>query len=148
MKCDKCSNPLLKNKKANNNLTINVQDYKDSTNNGRIYLCGDCRRLFLDFTGLEKSPPHPMQPLVWKRENDGDIIRFKENAIVRYLLDQGIFSLNHLAICGFSEEDHEHFAQLTGYSVSGFSGLSYASDKVVEKADKQAEQMRKDREEK
>lgn len=31
------------------------------------------------------EPKHPMQPVVWR----GKVIRFKENAIVRYLLDAG-----------------------------------------------------------
>lgn len=141
MKCDKCGGPLLKHKNSNDHLRIKIQDYKDSTNNGTVYLCKSCRSLFLEFTGLEKPPPHPMQPLVWGQ----DTIRFKGNFIVRYLLDHGGFDLNFIAMQDFSREDNEQFAQLIGYSVSGFSELSYASDEMVEKADTQVEQMIEDR---
>lgn len=75
---------------------------------------------------------HPMQPLY----RDVDVIRFKENKIVRFLLDAGPFDLNQLAHMGFSEEDHEQLAQLIGYSVNGFGELSYASDEAIEAAGK------------
>ena len=75
---------------------------------------------------------HPMQPVV--RDEDG-ILRFKRNAIVRYLLDAGPYDLNYLSVMPFSDEDREQFAQLIGYSLNGFSELSYASDEVVAQAD-------------
>jgi hypothetical protein len=78
---------------------------------------------------------HPIQPIV---EVNGTK-RFKENKIVRYLLDAGGIDMNKLAIMPFDQNDREQFAQLIGYSLSGFSDLSYASDVVVEAADKMAE---------
>ena len=36
--------------------------------------------------------------------------------------------MNELACMDFSQEDSEQFAQLIGYSVSGFSELSYVSN--------------------
>lgn len=85
-----------------------------------------------------------MQPVIVAKDG---IHRFKENAIVRYMLDQGTeanhFSLNTFAfgyrdekgvIVEFSREDHEQLAQLIGYSVSGACDLSYMSDAVCNAA--------------
>ena len=76
---------------------------------------------------------HPIQP-VYKTSTG--VARFKENKIVGLLLSAGPFDLNQLALMNFEDEDHEQFAQLIGYSVSGFGELSYASDDTVEAADK------------
>ena len=62
----------------------------------------------------------PIQPI-----KDG---RFVENRIVSFLLDKGPFDLNDIAIMDFTNEEREQFAQLIGYSVSGFSSLNYVSD--------------------
>lgn len=85
-----------------------------------------------------RGPPsakarHPVQPLV---RVEG-IVRFKENAIVRYLLDAGPFNMNTLAIAPFSGEDREQLAQLIGYSISGFGDLSYVTDETYLRAGKQ-----------
>ena len=69
-------------------------------------------------------PRHPLQPL--GRDENG-VIRFKENKLVRFLLDAGPFDLNQIARMDFSDEDREQFAQLIGYSHSGACGLSYFS---------------------
>ena len=74
---------------------------------------------------------HPIQPLY----NDNGVTRFKANAIVRYLLDAGPFDMNHLAMLPFSDDDREQFAQLIGYSLSGFSELSYVSDETFNQAE-------------
>lgn len=68
---------------------------------------------------------HPIQPL---QLDDKGVLRFKENAIVRHLLDNGGIDLNNLACLEFSREDREQFAQLIGYSLSGFGELGYVSD--------------------
>lgn len=77
----------------------------------------------------KKRPPakHPIQPLV---ETESGVIRFKANAIVQYLLDNGGIDLNALARMEFSQEDREQFAQLIGYSHSGSGDLGYVSDEV------------------
>lgn len=70
---------------------------------------------------------HPIQPT--EKDPDGTV-RFKQNAIVRLLLDVGPWDMNDLAKMPFSVEDREQFAQLIGYSVSGFGELSYVSDET------------------
>jgi hypothetical protein len=85
------------------------------------------------------TPKHPMQPLV--RDADG-VARFKQNAIVRFLLDAGPFDLNQIALMPFSDEDREHFAQLIGYSLDGFGELSYVSDEAYEQAAAQSDELK------
>jgi len=82
------------------------------------------------------APPHPPQPIV--TATDG-VRRFKENAIVRELLDFAIshgFGMNEIAIRRYDAADRVQFAQLIGYSVSGFSDLSYVSDAEYDRATK------------
>lgn len=82
-------------------------------------------------------PKHPIQPI--EKDVNG-YPRFKKNKIVEYLLDNGGVDLNMIAALshteGFSQNDHEQFAQLIGYSLSGFSELSYVSDETYEAAEK------------
>lgn len=89
------------------------------------------------------NPEHPMQPVIL--DEDG-VARFKQNAIVRYLIDRcaqlRVADMNSLAIMPFSREDREQFAQLIGYSVSGAGELSYMSDEIVERADAEAAKLR------
>ena len=72
---------------------------------------------------------HPTQPLI----KDGRSIRFKENKIVRFLLESGPFDMNQLGIMDFSNEDREQFAQLIGYSFGGFAELDYVSNETYNK---------------
>lgn len=74
---------------------------------------------------------HPIQPLV---ADEHGALRFKKNAIVNYLLDNGPFDMNHLARVSFTQEDREQFAQLIGYSLVGFGTLSYVSDETFNRA--------------
>lgn len=78
---------------------------------------------------------HPIQPLEYDKHGT---LRFKENAIVTYLLNTGGSDMNKLAMMPFSNEDREQFAQLIGYSLGGFGELSYVSDETFNKAAKQA----------
>lgn len=80
----------------------------------------------------------PMQPVV--RDKHGTI-RFRENAIVRHLLDNGGIDLNKLARLNFTIEDREQFAQLIGYSVCGYHELSYVSDESAARASVAARQI-------
>ncbi len=75
---------------------------------------------------------HPIQPL---EEDKHGTLRFKPNAIVSYLLDRGGIDMNDLAVIDFAQEDREQFAQLIGYSLSGFGDLSYVSDATYDAAD-------------
>lgn len=75
---------------------------------------------------------HPIQPL----GDDGKgVIRFKPNKIVQHLLDHGGIDMNQLALIDFPQEDREQFAQLIGYSLSGFSELSYVSNDIYSAAE-------------
>lgn len=68
----------------------------------------------------------PMQPIILA--GDG-VIRFKKNKIVDDLYELGSkhgLSLNDMVFRDYSQEDRNQFAQLIGYSVSGWGGLSYA----------------------
>lgn len=67
----------------------------------------------------------PMQPIVLDPHGTP---RFRQNALVRYLLDQpGGQTLNDLArLPNIPMEDWAQLAQLIGYSVSGYGELSYA----------------------
>ena len=74
-----------------------------------------------------------MQPIV----NMEGVLRFKDNKLVRYLLDRGGVDLNHLAKISylFTQDDWEQFYQLIGYSVSGYGDLSNVSPESVAQAD-------------
>ena len=79
---------------------------------------------------------HPIQPIA---PDDRGTPRFKQNAIVVFLLDNGGFTMNDLAMKDFPREDREQFAQLIGYSVDGFAELSYASPESIAAADRMAQ---------
>lgn len=72
---------------------------------------------------------------------DDGCTRFKENKIVTYLLSRTLEDMNTLALLDFSDDDRMVFAQLIGYSVSGYGGLSYASESSVNSADDEASRM-------
>lgn len=73
----------------------------------------------------------PMQPVI---TDPHGVLRFHGNAIVRHLLDHGGIDLNQLACIDFPQEDREQFAQLIGYSLSGFGELSYVRNTTYEAA--------------
>jgi len=77
----------------------------------------------------------PIQPLTTDQRGT---IRFRSNAIVRYLLDNGGIDLNRLAALDFSDEDRMQFAQLIGYSLSGFGELNYTTNDVYDAAERMA----------
>jgi hypothetical protein len=77
---------------------------------------------------------HPIQPVVTDQHGT---YRFKANAVVLYLLEWATkrgCSMNDLACVKFDKDDRQQFAQLIGYSLSGYGELSYASDEVYETA--------------
>lgn len=77
----------------------------------------------------------PIQPLTFDKHG---VIRFEANPLVRHLLDDGPFDMNHLRVWCFKNnidnKYQEQFAQLIGYSLSGFGDLSYVSDLTYERA--------------
>ena len=80
---------------------------------------------------------HPMQRVVLDSEG---VARFQSNAIVRYLLES-YSDMNALAMLDVARADREQFAQLIGYSVSGFGDLGYVSKKAIRKADRKVEEL-------
>jgi hypothetical protein len=80
----------------------------------------------------KKQGHHPMQSIVIAKDG---VVRFKANKIVQFLLDTSASDMNALALMEFPREDREQFAQLIGYSVSGFGELSYVSNRTRDRAD-------------
>lgn len=82
----------------------------------------------------------PIQPM-YRR---GGQIRFHPNQIVDDLLEfaqsKG-FGLNEIARRSYSQEDRCQFAQLIGYSLSGYHELSYVSDAHAKEATKAARKI-------
>ena len=78
---------------------------------------------------------NPIQPLCFDKHGT---LRFRENKIVRFMLDAGgrgeKFNLNTLACMDFTDDDREQLAQLIGYSFDGWSDLSYVSDETWKRA--------------
>jgi hypothetical protein len=93
------------------------------------------------------SDKHPRQPVVYR---DGNVIRFKENKIVCWMMEQGRarkgFDLNcivDLYRAGeFSLEDLIQVDKLLGYSASGFCGLSYVPIEEVELCNQEVNRLR------
>lgn len=81
---------------------------------------------------------HPIQRL--ERDEHG-VIRFRENKIVRFLLDQYPPGLNSLVARFYdNREDYEQLMMLIGYSVSGFGDLDI-DRRTIAVADRMAERM-------
>ncbi len=70
---------------------------------------------------------YPLQPI---EKNEDGVLCFKANAIVKFLLEAGPFTMNQLQCMPFDNVTREQFAQLIGYSVNGFSELSYISNET------------------
>ncbi len=88
----------------------------------------------------------PLQPLAF---DDQGVIRFEANPLVRFLLDEASAGrhcdLNRLAWFAQSQavpaRHQEQLAMLIGYSLSGFSELSYVRDVTYEKAEAMAKRL-------
>lgn len=84
---------------------------------------------------------HPIQPVI---EDDRGVFRFKKNNIVDLLLDAGPFDMNHIATWRaegrVTDDDCVQFAQLTGYSLSGFGSLSYVDSETYSTAARMVEE--------
>lgn len=88
--------------------------------------------------GEGRVPDQPLQPIIVDEQG---VARFRRNEIVSFLLDAGPFDMNQLARMLFNDTDREQFAQLIGYSVSGFGELDYASEETVRRADSIADRL-------
>jgi hypothetical protein len=77
---------------------------------------------------------NPIQPLAIDAHG---VMRFKGNAIVQHLLDtHQSCDMNRLACMDFTDDDRQQFAQLIGYSLSGYGELHYVDDNAYEAAAK------------
>ncbi len=81
---------------------------------------------------------HPRQPVVLDAVGTA---RFKENSIVRHLLEHGSMDMNQIAAFGFSDEDREQFVQLIGYSIGGTVNMDYVSTDLWNAAQAEAEAL-------
>jgi hypothetical protein len=81
----------------------------------------------------------PMQPII---VDDKGVHRFRANAIVQFLLDNGPHDLNSLLKADYAREEYEQLAQLIGYSVSGISQLPWVSSDAVQAADEASDSLR------
>lgn len=84
----------------------------------------------------------PMQPIILA--SDG-VVRFTQNRIVSRLP----YDMNQIVrdYCEgkYTQAEMMQFAQLIGYSISGFGDLNYADKDVVRRADRKAESIPKKR---
>ena len=80
----------------------------------------------------------PMQPILL--DEDGRA-RFKQNGIVRWLLDAGPFDLNQIVqLPGTTPEELSQFYQLIGYTTDGYAELSFTIN--VDEVDAIADELR------
>ena len=87
---------------------------------------------------MPNAPKHPRQPLF---VDENGVVRFKTNAIVAHLLRAGGDDMNSLAVMEFTNEDRRQFAQLIGYSVSGYGELNYVPLREARKCDALADAL-------
>ena len=94
-------------------------------------------------TDERDSKLHPIQPLGL---DEMGTIRFKSNKIVTILLKEGPFDMNQIAMWAsegrVSKDDQRQFAQLIGYSLTGFGDLSYMDDETYETAELMANDVK------
>ena len=84
----------------------------------------------------------PLQPIFLDRVG---MARFKANVIIRYLVDAKLVTWDQImALPGVPEEDLEQFAMLMGYSLVGFGELPYVSADTYDRAEAEAELLRKE----
>lgn len=93
---------------------------------------------------LNNFMQHPIQPLQTDAQG---VLRFKENLIVRNLLEfaetRGM-DMNTIAVAEHSNEDRQQFAQLIGYSLSGYAELrSYVDDAAYMAAEAKSKNSKK-----
>ncbi|MBC8009196.1 MAG: hypothetical protein H7067_03770 [Burkholderiales bacterium] len=89
-------------------------------------------------TNYRDGAGRTLQPIAL--DADG-VARFKKNAIVNFLHEKGGFDMNALARMEFSDDDRMQFAQLIGYSTSGFGELGYVPLHVADVADDVADRL-------
>lgn len=81
------------------------------------------------------SETFPMQPII---TTNGNVFRFKENRIVKKLLDLAVacgHGMNEIGRDSYTDEERMQFAQLIGYSLGGYADLSYVTDESYHRAE-------------
>lgn len=76
-----------------------------------------------------------MQPISLSVEDGMRRCRFKENAIVAFLLKSGPYDMNKLSMMPWSNEDWEQLFQLLGYEVSAYCELPCVTTETYNTAD-------------
>lgn len=77
----------------------------------------------------------PMQPILVAADG---IVRFKENRIVKQLLEAAQwvgYDLNAIALGAFTDDERMQLAQMMGHSVSEYGGLPFVSTASRDRAD-------------
>lgn len=96
-------------------------------------------------TTILAGEEEPMQPV---GVDPRGTHRFLENRIVRDLLDNGSLDLNTIALRAhaglYSNAEQRQLAQLIGYSVGGYSDLSYVNDESYFRAAERSEALLED----
>lgn len=95
-------------------------------------------------TTILAGEEEPMQPV---GVDPHGVHRFLENRIVRDVLECSRISgygLNEIAVAGYTQTEQRQFAQLIGYSVSGYGDLSYVSEESCSRADALSEALLED----
>ncbi|MNM66249.1 hypothetical protein D3C81_778280 [compost metagenome] len=96
-------------------------------------------------TTILAGEEEPMQPV---GVDPHGTHRFLENRIVRDLLDHGPIDLNTIALRAhaglYSNAEQRQLAQLIGYSVGGYSDLSYVDDDSYFRAAERSEALLED----
>lgn len=109
-----------------------LREARDMMDNQPLGFSGMMRRIDEALDDATPAPigvdEHPMQPLMLDHTGR---LRFKKNSVVEYLAEG---RLNEVASRGHSDEDMTQLAQLIGYSLDGFSELSYVSGADYERA--------------
>jgi len=117
-------------------LTIKPSAYSnsiDESNNGYFDSKKQANKAIKAIIKLHQEPisKQPMQPVY---EDDFGTVRFKGNSIVEHLMQNGNIDMNGIDSLNFPKEDREQFAQLIGYSLSGYRDLSYTSKESYKEA--------------
>ncbi len=97
-----------------------LREFAIATLEGREY---DADELHDKIEKVSTFNPHPQQQFV---TDERGVKRFRQNAIVRRLVDEAKDGMTYIATFDASREDRAQLAQLIGYSVSGYFDLPYA----------------------
>lgn len=85
----------------------------------------ECKAKMEDWEAPPEDMVLPLQPT---RIDKHETLRFTRNRMVELCLEMGPVDMNMLAILPFTQTERQQFAQITGYSVSGYGDLSYCDD--------------------